>query len=55
VGRHNSSLDIVIAEIVGHTNNSSETMGWYGKRFQPKVLLEALTMLEYNVDIPKWA
>jgi integrase len=43
----------VIAEIMGHANNSM-TMGRYGKRYQPKVLLDALLKLEYNVSIPNW-
>jgi len=30
------------------------TMGRYGKRYQPKVLLDALVKLDYDVDIPKW-
>jgi len=40
-------LESVIAEIVGHTNEGSETMGRYGKRYRPKVLIEALRKLEY--------
>lgn len=40
-------LESVIAELVGHSTSSSMTMGRYGKRYQPKVLLEALMKLEY--------
>lgn len=36
----------VIAEILGHANQSITT-GRYGKRFRPKVLLEALEKLDY--------
>lgn len=28
-------------------------MGRYGKRYQPKILLEALELLEYQITIPK--
>lgn len=44
--------EAIIAEIVGHTNEGSETMGRYGKRYQPKILLEALTKLDYGVEVP---
>lgn len=44
-------LETVIAELVGHSNGGSETMGRYGKRYQPKVLLEALKKLDYEVEI----
>jgi integrase len=37
----------VIAEILGHSNGKSITMGRYGKRYRPKVLLESLVRLEY--------
>lgn len=47
-------LESVIAEIVGHTNEGSETMGRYGKRYQPKVLLEAMLKLDYGATIPEW-
>jgi len=40
-------LESVIAELVGHTNEGSETMGRYGKRYRPVVLIEALMKLEY--------
>lgn len=40
----------IIAEIVGHTNEGSETMGRYGKRYQPRVLLNALMLLDYGVE-----
>lgn len=42
--------EVVIAEIMGHANDSM-TMGRYGKRYQPKVLLEALLQLDYGIDI----
>jgi len=45
--------EIVIAEIIGHANNSMTT-GRYGKRYQPKVLLEALMQLDYGVELPVW-
>jgi integrase len=45
--------EAVIAEIVGHTNDSM-TMGRYGKRYQPRVLLEALVLLDYGIEIPVW-
>ncbi len=47
-------LETVIAELVGHSNGGSETMGRYGKRYQPKVLLEALMKLDYGVYISEW-
>ena len=37
----------VIAEILGHSNSKSITMGRYGKRYKPDVLLEALLKLDY--------
>ena len=43
--------EALIAEILGHTIES-ETFGRYGKRFQPKVLLEALMKLDYGVELP---
>lgn len=42
--------EAVIAEIVGHTNEGSQTMGRYGKRYRPKVLLEALSHLDYGIE-----
>jgi integrase len=45
--------EVVIAEIMGHANDSM-SMSRYGKRYQPKVLLDALINLDYGVDIPKW-
>ncbi|HJW28703.1 MAG TPA: site-specific integrase [Saprospiraceae bacterium] len=45
--------EVVISEIMGHANDSMTT-GRYGKRYQPKVLLEALALLDYGVDIPDW-
>jgi len=39
----------LIAELVGHSNSGSMTMGRYGKRYQPKVLLEALMKLDYGI------
>lgn len=44
--------ETVIAEIVGHSTSGSMTMGRYGKRYQPKVLLEALVKLDYGITIP---
>lgn len=43
--------EVVIAEIMGHANDSM-TMGRYGKRYQPKVLLEALMKLDYGIEPP---
>ena len=45
--------ETVIAEIVGHSTASSMTMGRYGKRYQPKVLLEALKRLDYQIVFPE--
>jgi len=45
-------LETVIAELVGHSNGGSMTMGRYGKRYQPKVLLEALMKLDYGIKPP---
>lgn len=45
-------LETVIAELVGHSNGGSMTMGRYGKRYQPKVLLEALMKLDYGIEPP---
>jgi integrase len=44
----------LIAELIGHSNEKSMTMGRYGKRYQPKVLLEALMQLDYGVELPVW-
>jgi integrase len=44
--------EALIAELVGHSNEKSMTMGRYGKRYQPKVLLDALMKLDYGIDIP---
>lgn len=44
--------ETVIAELVGHSTSGSMTMGRYGKRYQPKVLLEALMKLDYGIDPP---
>jgi hypothetical protein len=45
-------LETVIAELIGHSNGGSETMGRYGKRYQPKILLEALNKLDYGIEPP---
>ena len=45
--------EVAIAEIVGHANESV-TSSRYGKRYQPKVLLEALKQLDYGITIPVW-
>ncbi|HIJ80525.1 MAG TPA: tyrosine-type recombinase/integrase [Desulfuromonadales bacterium] len=42
--------EVVISEILGHTHMNI-TSGRYGKRYQPKVLLEALAKLDYDVKI----
>ncbi|UFS69473.1 site-specific integrase [Geomonas sp. RF6] len=41
----------IIAEILGHSH-ASITSGRYGKRYQPKVLLDALSQLSYEVVFP---
>jgi len=38
------------AEILGHANKS-ETSGRYGKKYEPKVLLEALIKLDYGSQV----
>jgi integrase len=48
------TAEALIAEMVGHSNEKSMTMGRYGKRYQPKVLLEALKKLDYGLKIPVW-
>lgn len=46
--------DSVIAELVGHSQGMhSMTMSRYGKRYQPKVLLEAIKRLDYGLDIKR--
>ncbi|MBJ6726796.1 site-specific integrase [Geomesophilobacter sediminis] len=45
--------EAAIAEILGHAH-ATITSGRYGKRYQPKVLLDALVQLDYGVDIPEW-
>jgi len=45
--------EVVISEIMGHANDSM-TMSRYGKRYQPKVLLDALMHLDYGIEIPMW-
>ena len=47
--------DTLISELVGHSTSGSMTMGRYGKRYQPKVLLDALVQLDYGVTVPKWS
>ena len=39
--------EITIAEIIGHSTDSM-TMSRYGKRYEPKVLLEALKLIDYH-------
>jgi integrase len=46
--------DTLISELVGHSTSGSMTMGRYGKRYQPKVLLDALVKLEYGIKVPIW-
>lgn len=44
--------DSLIAELIGHSHgNHAMTMSRYGKRYQPKVLLEAMMHLDYGVEI----
>lgn len=42
--------EALIAEILGHAH-ASITSGRYGKRYQPKVLLEAMMQLDYGIEI----
>ena len=42
--------EVVIAEILGHANDSVTT-GRYGKRYQPKVLLDAIQLLDYGTEL----
>ncbi|WP_318248641.1 site-specific integrase [Geomonas subterranea] len=47
--------DSLIAEMIGHSHGShSMTMSRYGKRYQPKLLLETIVLLDYGIDIPAW-
>lgn len=46
--------EAVIAEMVGHSNEKSMTMGRYGKRYQPRVLLEVMMHLNYGIELPEW-
>lgn len=47
--------DSLIAELVGHSHgNHAMTMSRYGKRYQPKVLLEALMHLDYGIEIKRF-
>ena len=43
----------MISENIGHANESM-TMSRDGKRYQPKVLLEAMMLLDYGIDMPEW-
>jgi integrase len=40
----------IIAEILGHAHKSI-TSGRYGKRYQPRVLLDAMIHLDYGIEI----
>jgi integrase len=42
----------IIAEIVGHATGSI-TMSRYGKRYEPKKLMDALKKLDYGIEIDK--
>ena len=43
--------DSLIAELIGHSHgNHAMTMSRYGKRYQPRVLLEAMMHLEYGIE-----
>jgi integrase len=46
--------EAIIAEMVGHSNEKSMTMGRYGKRYQPRVLLDTLVLLNYGIKVPVW-
>ena len=52
--KQQGAQDTVIAELVGHSTSGSITMGRYGKRYQPHVLLDALVKLDYGIEIPAW-
>jgi len=43
--------EAIIAEIMGHARDSI-TMSRYGKRYQPALLLNALQLLEYEINLP---
>ena len=44
--------DSLIAELIGHSHgNHAMTMSRYGKRYQPRILLEAMMHLEYGIEI----
>lgn len=43
--------EVIIEEILGHTHKSIST-GRYGKRYQPKVLLDALMLVNYKTGMP---
>jgi integrase len=45
--------EALIAEMLGHAHKSI-TSSRYGKRYQPKVLLEALTHLDYGIEIKRF-
>lgn len=48
--------DSLIAELIGHSHGShAMTMSRYGKRYQPKVLLVAIKLLEYSIDVQPWS
>jgi integrase len=44
-------LETIISELVGHSTSESMTMGRYGKRYQPKVLLDVLEQLDYSIEL----
>lgn len=46
--------EAAIAELLGHAH-ASITTSRYGKRYQPKVLLDALEQLDYGVTIPEYS
>jgi integrase len=52
--KQRGTAEALIAEMVGHSNDKSMTMGRYGKRYQPKVLLEALQHLDYGIEVKRF-
>lgn len=51
--KQKSVSESAIAELLGHAH-ASITTSRYGKRYRPKVLLDALEQLDYGVTIPEW-
>ena len=48
--KHHKVEELVIAELMGHANESMTT-GRYGKRYPAKTLLDAIIQLDYGLDV----